>query len=411
MPKRKRIGILTSGGDCGGLNAVIRAVVRRARDYDMEVYGIKDATAGLMARPVEAELLDVKRVSGILRYGGTILGTVNKGNPFAYPMPDGSLVDRSAEVITGYHRLGLDALIGVGGDGSLAILRQLALQGDWNFVGIPKTIDNDVGATEYSVGFNTALSVAVEALDQLTYTAISHSRVMVMEVMGRDAGHIAISAGIAGGAHVILIPEIPYKLENVCKRIRDRKERGNNFSIVVVAEAVRTESGEPVTYTNSLGQSLYGGIGHYIGNEIALRTGIETRVMVLGHLQRGGTPFSSGSPAGSSLWGGCCGLDRPRQIRPHGGLAKSAGGGCAPGRGHLPVSAGGGGRGFDRHSHWLEYLRGRGGSAAFAQHFPLIFRQKRHVGRDNLPADIGEPVPHLALAAQARDPVHRTAKL
>jgi len=243
-----------------------------------------------MARPVEAELLDVKRVSGILRYGGTILGTVNKGNPFAYPMPDGSLVDRSAEVITGYHRLGLDALIGVGGDGSLAILRQLALQGDWNFVGIPKTIDNDVGATEYSVGFNTALSVAVEALDQLTYTAISHSRVMVMEVMGRDAGHIAISAGIAGGAHVILIPEIPYKLENVCKRIRDRKERGNNFSIVVVAEAVRTESGEPVTYTNSLGQSLYGGIGHYIGNEIALRTGIETRVMVLGHLQRGGTP-------------------------------------------------------------------------------------------------------------------------
>jgi 6-phosphofructokinase 1 len=232
----------------------------------------------------------VKRVSGILRYGGTILGTVNRGNPFAYPMPDGSLVDRSAEVITGYHWLGLDALIGVGGDGSLAILRQLALQGDWNFVGIPKTIDNDVGATEYSVGFNTALSVAVQALDQLTYTAISHSRVMVMEVMGRDAGHIALSAGIAGGAHVILIPEIPYKLENVCKRILDRKERGNNFSIVVVAEAVRTESGEPVTYTNSLGQSLYGGIGSYIGNEIALRTGIETRVMVLGHLQRGGTP-------------------------------------------------------------------------------------------------------------------------
>jgi phosphofructokinase-like protein len=290
MPKRKRIGILTSGGDCGGLNAVTRAVVRRARDYDMEVFGIKDATAGLMARPVEAELLDVKRVSGILRYGGTILGTVNKGNPFAYPMPDGSLADRSAEVITGYHRLGLDALIGVGGDGSLAILRQLALQGDWNFVGVPKTIDNDVGATEYSVGFNTALSVAVEALDQLTYTAISHSRVMVMEVMGRDAGHIAISAGIAGGAHVILIPEIPYKLENVCRKIRDRKERGNNFSIVVVAEAVRTESGELVTYTNSLGQSLYGGIGQYIGNEIALRTGIETRVMILGHLQRGGTP-------------------------------------------------------------------------------------------------------------------------
>ncbi|GAB4212929.1 MAG: ATP-dependent 6-phosphofructokinase [Synechococcales cyanobacterium] len=290
MARPQRIGILTSGGDCGGLNAVIRAVVRRARDYHMDVFGIKDATAGLMARPVEAVHLDVKGVSGILRYGGTILGTVNKGNPFAYPMADGSVVDRSEEVIQGYHQLGLEALIGVGGDGSLTILRKLAQQGGWNFVGVPKTIDNDVGATENSVGFNTALSVAVEALDQLTYTAISHSRVMVMEVMGRDAGHIAISAGIAGGAHVILIPEIPYTLENVCHKILERKSHGANFSIVVVAEAVKTESGDPVKYTNSLGQCLYGGIGQYIGNEIALRTGIETRVMNLGHLQRGGTP-------------------------------------------------------------------------------------------------------------------------
>ncbi len=290
MARRKRVGILTSGGDCGGLNAVTRAVVRRARDYDIDVYGIKDATMGLLSRPVEAELLDVRRVSGILRYGGTILGTINKNNPFAFPMPDGSLKDRSEEVIEGYHRLGLDALIGIGGDGSLAILHKLANQGNWNLVGVPKTIDNDVGATEYSIGFHTALSVAVEALDRLTYTAISHSRVMVLEVMGRDAGHIAISAGIAGGAHVILIPEIPYSLEKVCEKVLERKERGNNFSIVVVAEAVKTETGEPVRYTNSLGQSLYGGIGQYIGNEIASRTGIESRVSILGHLQRGGTP-------------------------------------------------------------------------------------------------------------------------
>ncbi len=290
MIKAKRVGILTSGGDCSGLNAVIRAVVRRARDYDMEVYGIKGATQGLMNRPVEAELLDVKKVSGILRYGGTILGTVNKGNPFAFPMADGTVQDRSGEVIAGYHLLGLDAVIGIGGDGSLAILRQLAQQGNWNLVAVPKTIDNDLGATDYSVGFNTAVNVAVEALDRLTYTAISHSRVMILEVMGRDAGHIAVSAGIAGGAHVILIPEIPYKLDTVCQRLLSRAQKGFNFTIIVVAEAVKTETGEPVQYTNSLGQTLYGGIGHYLGEEISKRTGMETRVTTLGHVQRGSTP-------------------------------------------------------------------------------------------------------------------------
>ncbi len=290
MIKAKRVGILTSGGDCSGLNAVIRAVVRRARDYDMEVYGIKGATQGLMNRPVEAELLDVKKVSGILRYGGTILGTVNKGNPFAFPMGDGTVQDRSGEVIAGYHLLGLDAVIGIGGDGSLAILRKLAQQGNWNLVAVPKTIDNDLGATDYSVGFNTAVNVAVEALDRLTYTAISHSRVMILEVMGRDAGHIAVSAGIAGGAHVILIPEIPYKLDTVCERLLSRAQKGFNFTIIVVAEAVKTETGEPVQYTNSLGQTLYGGIGHYLAEEISKRTGMETRVTTLGHVQRGSTP-------------------------------------------------------------------------------------------------------------------------
>jgi 6-phosphofructokinase 1 len=313
MSGRKRVGILTSGGDCGGLNAVTRAVVRRARDYGIDVYGIKDSTMGLMSRPVDAELLDIKRVSGILRYGGTILGTVNKGNPFAFSMPDGSVIDRSQEVIAGYHRLGLDALIAIGGDGSLAILNQLAIQGGWNLVGVPKTIDNDVGSTENSIGFNTALNVAVEALDRLTYTAISHSRVMVLEVMGRDAGHIAISAGIAGGAHVILIPEIPYSLDKVCQKIQGRKDQGNNFSIVVVAEAVKTESGEPIKYTNSLGQTLYGGIGQYIGNEISSRTGIETRVTILGHLQRGGTPSALDRLLGAAF--GVAALDLVAQNR------------------------------------------------------------------------------------------------
>jgi phosphofructokinase-like protein len=290
MSKAKRVGILTSGGDCGGLNAVIRAVVRRARDWDMEVYGIKGATQGLMSRPVEAELLDMKRVSGILRYGGTILGTVNKGNPFAYPLSDGETIDRSQEVIDGYHQLGLDALIGIGGDGSLAILRRLAQQGNMNLVAVPKTIDNDLGATENSIGFNTAVSVAVEALDRLTYTAISHSRVMILEVMGRDAGHIAVSAGIAGGAHVILIPEIPYDLDKVCDRLMNRALRGFNFSTMVVAEAVKTPTGEPVRYTNSLGQTLYGGIGQYLGDQISTRTNMESRVTILGHVQRGSTP-------------------------------------------------------------------------------------------------------------------------
>lgn len=290
MTRRKRVGILTSGGDCGGLNAVTRAVVRRARDYSIDIYGIKDSTMGLLNRPVDAELLDMKRVSGILRYGGTILGTINKNNPFAFPTADGTTVDRSEEVIEGYHRLGLDALIGIGGDGSLAILNKLAQQGNWNLVGVPKTIDNDVGTTEHSIGFHTALSIAVEALDRLTYTAISHSRVMVLEVMGRDAGHIAMSAGIAGGAHAILVPEIPYSVDNLCEKLLERRARGHNFSLVVVAEAVKTETNEPVRYTNSLGQTMYGGIGQYIGNEIASRTGIETRVSTLGHLQRGGTP-------------------------------------------------------------------------------------------------------------------------
>ncbi len=220
MEKSKRIGILTSGGDCSGLNAVIRAVVHCACEKDWEVLGIRQATLGLMARPPQFTKLEIDQVDPLLTSGGTMLGTTNKGDPFAFPMPDGSLCDRSEEIIAGYHQLGLDALIGIGGDGSLAILRRLAQQGGINLVGIPKTIDNDIGITEHAIGFDTAVNIATEALDRLHFTAASHSRVIILEVMGRDAGHIAIAAGIAGGADVILIPEIPYSIDHICHKIK-----------------------------------------------------------------------------------------------------------------------------------------------------------------------------------------------
>ena len=291
MGETKRIGILTSGGDCAGLNAVIRAVVHRAiGTYGWEVMGICRATHGLMSRPPQVTEFDLGNVYPLLTAGGTVLGTTNKGNPFAFPMTDGTLRDRSEEIIEGYHLLGLDAMIGIGGDGSLAILRKLAQQGGINLVGIPKTIDNDIGLTERSIGFDTAVNIATEALDRLHFTAASHSRVMILEVMGRDAGHIAISAGIAGGADVILIPEIPYSLERICDKIQKLQDQGRNFMLVIVAEAVPTETGEQVKNTNVLGDSRLGGIGQYLADQISACSGAETRVTVLGHVQRGGTP-------------------------------------------------------------------------------------------------------------------------
>ena len=286
-----RLGILTSGGDCAGLNAVIRAVTLRATfGYGYDVMGIHEATHGLLRRPIAAEPLTPDSVRGILPLGGTILGTTNRGNPFAYDDGDGRKKDRSAEIIRGYRELGLDALIGIGGDGSLAILRRLAERGGWNLVGIPKTIDNDLGHTERSVGFSTAVSVATEAVDRLHVTAASHNRVMVLEVMGRDAGHIALTAGVAGGADVVLIPEIAYEIDHVCAKIEERRARGRNFSLVVVAESVTAGDGEAQTYKDAFGQSRYGGIGRVIAEAIARRTGAETRVTVLGHTQRGGSP-------------------------------------------------------------------------------------------------------------------------
>lgn len=218
------------------------------------------------------------------------MGSTNRGDPFAYPMPDGSLKDRSEEVIEGARLLGLDALIGVGGDGSFVILRRLAQQGGIPFIGIPKTIDNDVGATETAVGFHTAVMVATEAVDRLQPTGASHDRVMILEVMGRDSGQIALAAGIAGGADVILIPEIPYDIDVVAAHISKVREGAHNFAIVVVAEAVRGNAGERVERRHSLGHSTYGGVGHVLGEALERITGAETRVTVLGHVQRGGQP-------------------------------------------------------------------------------------------------------------------------
>ena len=290
----KTIGVLTSGGDCAGLNAVIRAVVHRAiENYGWRVLGIHEGTKGLMDRPIKYEELTLKLFTGnILRLGGTILGTTNKGDPFDYPMEDGSRKDRSAEFAAGYRELGLHGLVGIGGDGSLDILNRLTSDDDIHFIGVPKTIDNDVPLTDFSVGFSTAVSAAVEALDRLQPTAASHERVMVLEVMGRDAGHIALNAGIGGGADVILIPEIPYRMEPIAKRIVSLREQGRNHALVVCSEAARPVEGEIVTKTESAGQVRYGGIGHQLCDQISEKTGAETRVTVLGHVQRGGAPGS-----------------------------------------------------------------------------------------------------------------------
>ena len=287
----KKIGILTSGGDCAGLNAVIRAVTHYADQLGWETYGILNGTHGLMSDPPKVRKLTPNEFDGtILRLGGTILGTMNKGNPFAFPSADGTTKDISGDILRGIETLGLDAIIGIGGDGSFAILKELAERGGFNMVGVPKTIDNDLGCTEMSVGFDTAVNVATEALDRLQPTAASHDRVMILEVMGRDAGHIALTAGIAGGADVILIPEIPYTLDSIAEKIKRVKSNGRNFALVIVSEAVKDENGDPIQKKFPDGQKRLGGVGDYLVDKIAKVTGSETRVTVLGHTQRGAPP-------------------------------------------------------------------------------------------------------------------------
>ena len=287
----KKIGVLTSGGDCAGLNAVLSSVVRRAHTLGWETHGLLNGTECLLERPARAKKLEPNTLPpSLIRQGGTFLGTTNRGNPFAYPMLDGSTRDRTPDLIEGWEQLGLDALIGIGGDGSQAILKRLTQQGNIRYIGVPKTIDNDIGATEVSVGYDTAMSVATQALDMLQPTAASHSRIMVLEVMGRDAGHIALTAGIAGGADVILIPEIAWTLEGVTRKIQKIRDSGRNFVLVIVAEATPLPSAQVRQVTYPGGAVRYGGIGAEVAEMLAEATGAETRMTVLGHVQRGAAP-------------------------------------------------------------------------------------------------------------------------
>ncbi|MCU0305892.1 MAG: ATP-dependent 6-phosphofructokinase [Thermoanaerobaculales bacterium] len=289
----RRIAVNTGGGDAPGLNAVIRSVVLAATGRGWDVLGIQRGYAGLLDTNRIVQL-DAKSVRGITHLGGTILGTTNKGDPFGYPVTlpgqPTTLVDRSDEVVANVRRLGIDALIAIGGDGSMRIASRFAAKGV-PIVGVPKTIDNDLTGTVATFGFDTAVTVATEAIDRLHSTAEAHERVMVVEVMGRYAGWIALNSGVAATADVILIPEIPFDIERVCDKILDREARGRRFSIVVVAEGARPVDGAMVTRGEELGREVrLGGIGEQVAAAIEERTGKETRTVVLGHIQRGGRP-------------------------------------------------------------------------------------------------------------------------
>jgi 6-phosphofructokinase 1 len=289
-----RIAITTGGGDAPGLNAVIRSVVLSALARSWTVLGIKRGYAGLLG---EDEVVPMTRdsVRGIQHLGGTILRTTNRGNPFSWPAtkPDGSvdLLDRSDELIANARNLGIEAFIAIGGDGSLKIAQQLHEKGV-RLIGVPKTIDNDVSGTLSTFGFDTAVSTALEAIDKLHTTAESHDRVMVLEVMGRNAGFIALHAGVAGAADVVLIPEIPYDIDKVCSVVSERDRSGRKYTLIVVAEGAYPAGGEVTIRRASLagGSPRVGGIAERLAKEIQERTGKESRAMVLGHLQRGGSP-------------------------------------------------------------------------------------------------------------------------
>jgi phosphofructokinase-like protein len=290
----RRIGMLTGGGDAPGLNAVIRAIVKTAiHDYRWEVIGIRNGFDGLIP-PSSAAPLTLNDVRGILPRGGTILGTANRGSPLSRRVrADGSVevVDQTPEAIATLEELGIDALIVIGGDGTLNIGHELAKRGV-PIVGVPKTIDNDLPETDQTFGFDTAVLTATEAIDKLHTTAESHHRVMVIEVMGRDTGWIAIHAGIAGGADVILIPEIPFQVRKILDKIGERDRAGRHFSIVVVAEGARPVGGGQfyIRPKDELSLGRLGGIGEWLTNILATSSGHECRCTVLGHLQRGGTP-------------------------------------------------------------------------------------------------------------------------
>jgi len=280
------VGILTGGGDAPGINAVLRAIVRKAiQDYAYETVGIKDGWLGL----VQGEFipLDLKTLVGMLPKGGSILGT-SRTNPFKSG-------DGANRILKNVSKHGIEAVIAIGGEDTLGVAYKLYEMG-LPVVGVPKTIDNDLVGTDYTFGFQTAVAIACEALDRLHTTAESHHRVIILEVMGRYTGWIALEAGIAGGADVILIPEKPFEIEEVCECLRKRQKRGRNFSIIVAAEGAKPKGGKEIVYSSGIdefGHARFGGVGYYIGKEIEKRfENIDTRVVVLGHLQRGGSPIA-----------------------------------------------------------------------------------------------------------------------
>jgi 6-phosphofructokinase 1 len=280
-----KVGVLSGGGDAPGINAVIRAVVRKAiYGHGYETVGIKDGWRGL----IDGEFvpLDLKTTSGMLPRGGSILGT-SRTNPFKRE-------DGPQRILKNVEKEGIDAVVVIGGDDTLGVAYKMYEMG-LPCVGVPKTIDNDLAATDYTFGFHTAVSIACEALDRLHTTAEAHHRVIILEVMGRNTGWIALWAGLAGGADVILIPEKPFNIDEVCDIIRQRRKRGRNFSLVVAAEGAKPEGGKEIVYSSGVdefGHARLGGVGYYLGKEIEKRMDIETRVVVLGHLQRGGSPIA-----------------------------------------------------------------------------------------------------------------------
>ena len=293
MQSVRTIGICTGGGDCPGLNAVIRAAVKTAiLKYNWRVIGVRDGFDGLIWPAEKTMALDMNSVSGILPRGGTILGTTNRGDPFKYKLVEGDqevVKDFSDDVVRNARAIGMDALIVVGGDGTQKIGLGLHDKG-LKVVGVPKTIDNDLSATEITFGFDTALHTCTDAIDKIHTTAVSHHRVMVVEVMGRDAGWIALESGMAGGAHVILIPEIPFSIDKVCDFVRERTTAGRKFTIIVVAEGVKLPQDLMAKSGDERRQTPRAGVGNLIGDAVGRGTRRETRVTVLGHVQRGGSP-------------------------------------------------------------------------------------------------------------------------
>ena len=289
-----KIGVLTGGGDAPGTNAVIRGIVRKGlKQYGDEIVGIRDGWRGLL----EAELtpLDQEAITAILTRGGSILG-FSRTNPF-------KTENGVAQILSNVEKAGIEAIVAIGGDDTLGVAHKLGNYGV-KCVGVPKTIDNDLSGTDYTFGFNTAVSIATEALDRLRSTAEAHQRVIILEVMGRYTGWIALESGLAGGADVILIPEKPFEVAEICEYITQRQKRGRNFSVVIVSEGAKPKDGKEIVYSDGVdefGNLRLGGVGYFLGREIEKCIGTETRVVVLGHIQRGGTPTAFDRILGTRL--------------------------------------------------------------------------------------------------------------